>query len=328
MRMENRDNQRPGMKEFEMAWQEFFKDKPEPENDEEERKEQEEFHHWYNYVRKQSDTGKTPAEMYKEVYGKEPLENPTEVSRMMNFGWDDYEEELMDFIYKLQEYDNEEGNKLEYGEVKKKLDPTIKEIIKRGERALGLLHELLENIGTWSCLFALEILQEIKSLKSINPLIELIKNNEYEESWNLWECCEEACKALTAIGKPGIVTLILETEKNFSDKKYYGYIIEGFSNIKDERVYNFLRSVLEDYLRDYSKYRDWFEIGHFICGFHKQENRDVLPLIKELFNKDFLSEDDKIEIKELIEDLENPDLVQKRLEKLKQEYESEFGKRD
>ncbi len=39
------------MKELEMAWQEYFKDKPEPKNDEEERKEQEEFHHWYNYIR-------------------------------------------------------------------------------------------------------------------------------------------------------------------------------------------------------------------------------------------------------------------------------------
>ncbi|PIZ82538.1 hypothetical protein COX97_04335, partial [Candidatus Pacearchaeota archaeon CG_4_10_14_0_2_um_filter_05_32_18] len=55
------ENAIKGMKEFEMAWQNFLKDKPEPKNDEEERKEQEEFHHWYNYVRKQSDTGKTPA---------------------------------------------------------------------------------------------------------------------------------------------------------------------------------------------------------------------------------------------------------------------------
>jgi len=82
------------MQEFEMAWQEFFKDKPNPKNDGEERKEQEEFHHWYNYVRKQSDTGKTPAEMYKEVYRKEPPENPVEASRMINFKWDeDYDEE-------------------------------------------------------------------------------------------------------------------------------------------------------------------------------------------------------------------------------------------
>ena len=86
------------MKEFDMAWDEFFKDKPKPKNDEEDRKQQEEFYYWYNYVRKQSDTRKTPAEMYKEIYGKEPpqtlLMNSQEPSRMMNFEWDeDYKEE-------------------------------------------------------------------------------------------------------------------------------------------------------------------------------------------------------------------------------------------
>jgi len=86
------------MKEFEIAWQEFFKDKPKPKNDEEERKEQEEFHHWYNYVRKQSDTGKTPVEMYKEVYGEDPknIFDEKKPSRFMNFGWDDYDDEDID----------------------------------------------------------------------------------------------------------------------------------------------------------------------------------------------------------------------------------------
>ena len=100
-----------GVKEFELAWQEFFKDKPEPTNDEEEKKEQEEFYHWYNYVRKQSDTGKTPVEMYKELYGKEPpqglpisSENP---SRMMNFEWDeDYEEDIDEGDEKEDELDD------------------------------------------------------------------------------------------------------------------------------------------------------------------------------------------------------------------------------
>jgi len=87
------------IKEFEMAWEEFFKDKPEPKNDEEDKKQQEEFYYWYNYVRKQSDTKKTPAEMYKEIYGKEPKnifdeKNP---SRFMNFEWDeDYSEDDFD----------------------------------------------------------------------------------------------------------------------------------------------------------------------------------------------------------------------------------------
>lgn len=70
------------MKEFELAWQEYFKDKPNPKNDDEERKEQEEFHYWYNNIRKQSDTGKTPVEMEK---------------RIMNFEWDEnYSEDYED----------------------------------------------------------------------------------------------------------------------------------------------------------------------------------------------------------------------------------------
>lgn len=84
------------MEEFDLAWEEFFKDKPEPKNDEEDKKQQEEFYQWYNYVRKQSDTGKTPAEMYKELYGEDPKNvfDEKKPSRFMNFDWDeDYNED-------------------------------------------------------------------------------------------------------------------------------------------------------------------------------------------------------------------------------------------
>ncbi len=85
------------IEEFDSAWQEFFEDKSEPKNDEEDKKQQEEFYHWYNFVRKQSDTGKTPAEMYKELYGEDPPDNPIidnniKSSRIMNFGWDEEDE--------------------------------------------------------------------------------------------------------------------------------------------------------------------------------------------------------------------------------------------
>lgn len=87
------------MNEFNSAWEEFFKDKQEPKNEEEDKKQQEDFYNWYNYVRKQTDTGKTPAEMYKEIYGEEPKNNFNEKnpSRFMNFEWDeDYNEEDFD----------------------------------------------------------------------------------------------------------------------------------------------------------------------------------------------------------------------------------------
>ncbi len=51
------------VREFDSAWEEFFKNKPEPKTDEEDIKKQKEFSDWYNNVRKQSDTNLTPKEM-------------------------------------------------------------------------------------------------------------------------------------------------------------------------------------------------------------------------------------------------------------------------
>ena len=59
------------VKEYRQAFDEFFKDKPEPKDEEQNKKMLEEFFHWYNNIRKQSDTGKTPAEMYKKIYGED-----------------------------------------------------------------------------------------------------------------------------------------------------------------------------------------------------------------------------------------------------------------
>ena len=55
------------VKEFDLAWREFFKDKPKPRTEKEDLKRQTEFADWYNNIRKQSDTGKTPAEMGERI---------------------------------------------------------------------------------------------------------------------------------------------------------------------------------------------------------------------------------------------------------------------
>jgi len=80
------NDEKIAMIEFDKAWREFFKNKPRPRSDKEDRNQQEEFHNWYNNVRKQSDTGKTPKEMGK---------------RIMEFSWD-YSEEY-DYYIPLNE---------------------------------------------------------------------------------------------------------------------------------------------------------------------------------------------------------------------------------
>ena len=85
-------------KEFDRAWKEFFKNKPRPKNDEEDKKQQEEFCHWYNNIRKQSDTGKTPVEMN---------------SRIIEFRWDEeYDEEPFVYLKNLLVPETEKIKKL------------------------------------------------------------------------------------------------------------------------------------------------------------------------------------------------------------------------
>jgi len=298
-------------KEFDLAWQEFFKDKPRPKNDEEERKEQEEFHNWYNHLRKQSDTGKTPAEMYAETYGRKPSKNPIEISRMMNFEWDeDYDEELIGLIEELKEYDNEQGYKLECGEVREKLEPVIKGLIVKKEKALDWLHELLEYEETWSSLFALEILKEIKSPKSIPFLIKFIIDTEKGE---YGDCCEGAMKALRNIREPAIDPLIKEIKSQFEKKEFYTYLVGSLTEIKGEKVYDFIIQVVEDYIKNEEKYDEWFHIDQFIHDLDKQEKKEVLPLLKKLLNLSRLSNHEKREVKSTIEIIKDPERYKKEI---------------
>lgn len=62
----------PAIREYRIAFEEYFKGKPKPKNEIEMKKEMHEFMHWYNNVRKQSDTGKTPTQMYGELHGRKP----------------------------------------------------------------------------------------------------------------------------------------------------------------------------------------------------------------------------------------------------------------
>lgn len=63
--------------EQDSAWEEFFRDKPCPKDDDEERQQMIEFTFWYNNVRKQTDAGKTPAEMGQRIleYGEDNYED-------------------------------------------------------------------------------------------------------------------------------------------------------------------------------------------------------------------------------------------------------------
>jgi len=134
----------PAMSEFSMAFEEFFKDKSKPKSDEEEKKQMEDFMEWYNNERQQSDTGKTPAEMFKEIYGEEPTKSD-KPSRMINFEWDENYKEPDEMLYEADQL----IIKGKYKEALKLADEIL-EIIPDDEEALLLKTIILPSLGRTS----------------------------------------------------------------------------------------------------------------------------------------------------------------------------------
>src|SRR3989338_2858960 len=149
--------------------------------------------------------------------------------------------EMDTLITELQEFDNPKGYRLTHEKVQEELQPVIEKITALGEVGVEQLHSLLEYEESWSCWLALRILGQIKSEKSIIPLVEFIRRTD--DSY-YWESGEEAMKALTAIGKPAINTLIAELKKDFQEQKQYTYLLGALTEIKDEAVFNFMVELL------------------------------------------------------------------------------------
>ncbi len=219
---------------------------------------------------------------------------------------------IAELIEELKKYDNLKGYKLEYNDVRKKLESVISMLEKGGNDAINLLHKLLENEKTWSCLFALEILKNMKDERSIPYLINYIIKNEKEE---YGDSCEDAMLALTNIGEFAIAPLIKEVRNQFEKKKFYIYLVGALTEIKGEEIYNLMKEITEDYIKDEEKYDEWFYIDIFTSDFSKQGKKEILPLLKDLVILDRVSKHEKIEISDTIEMIEDPVGYEQKLKK-------------
>ena len=230
--------------------------------------------------------------------------------------------EPAELIKQLEQFDNKHGYRLEYEEVESRLEPIVKEIASKGEGCINQLHELITFEETWSCSFALKALKEIKSESSIPQLIEFLKRNEEGDHW---ESCEDAMFALHAIGKPAVKPLLSELTSLFAHKAYLIYLVGALTEIKDDEVYRFMADTCEDFLQHPAKYHDWFDIKSFCYAFDKQENKDAVGLLQRILSSGRLSKDEKIEIKDTIKAVEDPEGYKKEMEinveKLRKELE-------
>lgn len=228
-------------------------------------------------------------------------------------------------VMELQKYDNPEGYKLEYNEVKKRLGPCMKELVSASDQALDALHALLEHEGTWSCLFALEILDGIKSEKSVPYLIKFIEENDTDE---YWQDRDYAMRTLTDIGKPAVPMLLQKVKEIFASKRENIFLTEALTGIEDERVYEFMVDLVRGYIKDYKKYDGWLAIHLFVIGFDKQGHKEVLPLLEELYKMGHLSEDETKEIEGTIKRIRDPVAYEEEIKRLVEEIDEHPDKFD
>lgn len=219
-------------------------------------------------------------------------------------------EDINKLIIELQKFDNPKGYRLTHEKVKEKLQPVMDDIIAIGEASVEQLHSLLEYEESWSCLFALQLLGEIKSEKSIFPLVEFIRRTDESD---YWETGEEAMKVLTAIGKPAIDILISELKNDFQKHKQYTYLLGALTEIRDDAVCEFMIAILQDYIKDYKKYDEWFDLIPFVLDFDKQDSKKAVPLLEKLSSMDHLSKEERLEVNDTLKLLKNPEQYEKEM---------------
>jgi len=228
-----------------------------------------------------------------------------------------------EMVRQLRKFDNDQGYKREYDDVKQDLAPVMEAIIAQGNSCLPELHALISNEETWSCLFALEILKELKNEESIPFLIAFIRKNEDGE---YWEACDDALFALQAIGKPAIGPILSELRELFKEEIYLGYLVGALTEIKEDRVYAFMVELVGQYISAPSQFKEWFEIDDFTHGFVEQKNKEALPLLKQIVEMDHLEEQQVIELNDTIEALEDPEAYERSVEELREKIRIEKGK--
>jgi hypothetical protein len=241
---------------------------------------------------------------------------------MSDGGSEEATQEIDALIGELKRFDNPAGYEMTYERVKKKLEPVIQKLIQHGGAALDRLHSLLLHEETWSCLFALETLGEIRSPKSIPFLAEFIRKNE---EGDYWDGCEEAMRALTAIGEPAVEPLLREVKADFEKRRFLIYLVSALTEIRDEMVYSFMVETIENYLANPEKYRGWFNLELFVGDFAVQGKKDSLPLLKRLLALN-LSRHERIEVVDAIKRIEDPEAYEREtgewVEKFKQSLPS------
>lgn len=231
---EQRNEMNPAMKEWDKAWKEFFKGKPEPKNDKGLKNQMEEFRHWYNNERRQSDTGKTPAEMYKEIYGKVSPKNLINPSRIANFVWDEN--------YKEPDEMMAEADKLigkgKYEEALKIL-ADVHEIIGDEEEVLLMKAEVLNILGKSE--EAENCLRKIGKESGYEAYISFYRSQRYFYDGNIIRALKYMKEAYEEDPEDFNFVIALANQFYLINEPFYDEFLNKARNIDKKRTEKFLK---------------------------------------------------------------------------------------
>jgi len=199
-------------------------------------------------------------------------------------------------------YDKEES------EIWPHVQDAVNHLTMIGPAATPGLCRLLEADFTWSCYFALKVLRQTKDAQAIPALIALLRRESDDTV-----ASEEAMLTLQDIGEQAIEPLRQELTSQFQRQHYNSYLVGALTGIIGPAPYDYMTTVVQDYLHNPGKYHGWFHIGDFTFNFGRQQRTEALPLLRSLLDIKNMDNHERNEIAETIEILENPKMYEEKL---------------
>jgi hypothetical protein len=199
-------------------------------------------------------------------------------------------------------YDKEES------EIWPHVQDAVNHLTTIGPAATPGLCRLLEADFTWSCYYALKVLRQTKDPQAIPALISLLRRESDDTV-----ASEEAMLTLQDIGGPAVEPLRKELTSQFDTQHYNSYLVGALTGIIGPAPYDYMTTVVQDYLHNPGKYHGWFHIGDFTFNFGRQQRTEALPLLHSLLDIKNMDNHERNEIAETIEILENPKMYEEKL---------------
>jgi hypothetical protein len=123
----------------------------------------------------------------------------------------------------------------------------MRKLAKIGKPAVESLLELLKNPSKCSCFYAVKVLGEIGEASAVQPLLDLISNDEYVDPLvDHWGVFDEHDEAILKIGLPSLEPTLAFLEDKIKQGSDFGVICatEILAGIRDEKSFNALVNLL------------------------------------------------------------------------------------